>query len=43
VALIEAVRSKIIDQNVALGGVGGDRADAVAARGREGTSSERGE
>lgn len=37
--LIREVRSFIIDQNLALGGLGGDKDDAVAARGREGTSS----
>jgi 1-acyl-sn-glycerol-3-phosphate acyltransferase len=37
--LIREVRSFIIDQNLALGGLGGDKQDAVAARGREGTSS----
>lgn len=39
VALIHEVRSCIIDQSLALGGLGGDKEDAVAARGREGTSS----
>ncbi|MEW6430334.1 MAG: 1-acylglycerol-3-phosphate O-acyltransferase [Myxococcota bacterium] len=34
--LIAAVRSAIIDQNVALGGKGGDKRDAVAAQGLEG-------
>lgn len=34
--LIAAVRSAIIDQNVALGGKGGDKQDAVAAQGLEG-------
>ena len=37
--LIREVRSFIIEQNLALGGLGGDKDDAVAARGREGTSS----
>lgn len=35
-ALIARVRSAIIDQNVALGGLGGDKKDAVAALGLEG-------
>lgn len=35
-ALIAAVRSAVIDQNVALGGKGGDKKDAVAAQGLEG-------
>jgi 1-acyl-sn-glycerol-3-phosphate acyltransferase len=35
-ALIAAVRSAIIDQNLALGGRGGDKKNAVAARGFEG-------
>ena len=34
--LIAAVRSAIIDQNLALGGKGGDKKDAVAAQGLEG-------
>ncbi|MFZ5443684.1 MAG: lysophospholipid acyltransferase family protein [Myxococcota bacterium] len=40
VALIREVRNAIIDQCVAMGGKGGDKNDAVAARGREGTSLE---
>lgn len=36
--LIREVRNCIIDQCVAMGGKGGDKRDAVAARGREGTS-----
>jgi len=35
-ALIAAVRAAVIDQNVALGGLGGDKRDAVAAQGLEG-------
>lgn len=35
-ALMRAVRDVIIAQSLALGGLGGDRADAVAARGKEG-------
>lgn len=35
-ALMVAVRSAVIDQNVALGGKGGDKKDAVAAAGVEG-------
>lgn len=35
-ALIAAVRAQVVDQNVALGGLGGDKKDAVAARGLEG-------
>lgn len=38
IALIKAVRSAIIDLNVELGGQGGDKADAIAARGLEGIS-----
>ncbi len=34
--LARAVRSVIIDQSVQLGGLGGDKNDAVAARGQEG-------
>ncbi|MBL8910469.1 MAG: 1-acyl-sn-glycerol-3-phosphate acyltransferase [Archangium sp.] len=37
-ALIKAVRAKVIEQNQALGGRGGNVDDAVAARGKEGTS-----
>ncbi len=37
--LIRAVRSAIIDQNLALGGRGGDKDDSVAARGVEGSST----
>jgi 1-acyl-sn-glycerol-3-phosphate acyltransferase len=39
VGLIQAVRNAIIDQCVELGGKGGDKTDAVAAAGREGTSA----
>lgn len=35
-ALVRAVRDVIIAQSLALGGLGGDRSDAVAARGKEG-------
>ena len=35
-ALLQAVRDAIIDQHVALGGAGGDKADAVAGSGVEG-------
>jgi 1-acyl-sn-glycerol-3-phosphate acyltransferase len=35
-ALINAVRSAVIDQCVALGGLGGDKKDGVAAQGLEG-------
>lgn len=35
-ALIRCVRDQIIDQSLALGGRGGDKDDAVAARGKEG-------
>ena len=36
--LIREVRDAIIDQSVALGGLGGDKSDPVAARGLEGIS-----
>ncbi len=36
--LIREVRTAIIEQNLALGGLGGDKNDVVAARGREGSS-----
>lgn len=42
VALITAVRAAIIDLNVALGGKGGDKGDAIAARGLEGISARQG-
>ncbi|MBI3181969.1 MAG: 1-acyl-sn-glycerol-3-phosphate acyltransferase [Myxococcales bacterium] len=35
-SLLRVVRERIIDQSLALGGKGGDRGDAVAARGLEG-------
>ncbi len=35
-ALMRAVRNAIIDQSLALGGLGGDKGDTVAARGLEG-------
>lgn len=35
-ALIQAVRNAIIDQSVEIGGLGGDKRDAVAAKGKEG-------
>jgi 1-acyl-sn-glycerol-3-phosphate acyltransferase len=38
--LIECVRSAIIDLNVAQGGLGGNKRDAIAAKGREGLSTE---
>ncbi len=34
--LMRVVRGQIIDQSLALGGKGGDREDAIAARGKEG-------
>lgn len=37
-AMIRTVRQFIIEQNVAMGGLGGDVQDNVAARGREGVS-----
>lgn len=37
-ALIRAVRGKVIEQNLAMGGLGGDENDVVAARGFEGRS-----
>ena len=37
--LIREVRDRIIDQSLALGGLGGDKDDSVAARGLEGVSS----
>lgn len=37
-ALIRAVRNAVIEQNLAMGGLGGDVDDAVAARGVEGSS-----
>jgi 1-acyl-sn-glycerol-3-phosphate acyltransferase len=37
-ALIRCVRDEIIEQSLALGGLGGDRDEAVAARGREGVA-----
>lgn len=37
--LIQAVRAAIIDLNVQLGGKGGDKGDAIAARGLEGISN----
>ncbi|MFO0595972.1 MAG: lysophospholipid acyltransferase family protein [Myxococcaceae bacterium] len=40
VGLIRTVRTRIIEQSVAMGGLGGNANDAVAARGREGTSEE---
>lgn len=38
VALIREVRNAVISQHLAIGGLGGDRDDAVAARGVEGSS-----
>ncbi len=40
VALIRAVRNAVIEQHLAIGGLGGDVDDAVAARGVEGRSKE---
>ena len=36
--LIREVRDRIIDQSVAMGGLGGDKTDPIAARGLEGIS-----
>jgi 1-acyl-sn-glycerol-3-phosphate acyltransferase len=38
-ALIREVRSQIIDQSLAMGGLGGDKGDPIAARGLEGVSA----
>lgn len=38
VKLIQEVRSRIIEQSLEMGGLGGNVTDAVAARGREGSS-----